>query len=184
MLNEKKLIHACIKEERAAQKQLYDKYAAKLYAVSLRYMRSTDDAKDVLQDAFIKIFGGLQNFRFDCPFELWMKRIVINTSLTAIGKRKINYDIEEFQQEITNYSGNFGLENIRFNELIEMINTLPEGCKVIFNLFAIEGYKHAEIADMLSISEGTSKSQFSRARAILIEKINVEKRKMERIKNE
>jgi RNA polymerase sigma factor (sigma-70 family) len=179
MLDEKKLIHACIKGERAAQKQLYEKYAGKLYAVSLRYMKSSDDANDVLQDSFIKIFGRLETFRFDCPFELWLKRIVINTSLTALGKRKVNYDIDDYQHEVVEISGNLGLENLGYNELMKMIHSLPEGCRMVFNLFAVEGYKHSEIAEMLKISEGTSKSQYSRARSILMEKIELENSKLE-----
>lgn len=179
MYNEKELIQACISGDRAAQKQLYQKFAGKLYAVSLRYMKSKDDADDVLQDAFIKIFGKLNSFRNDCPFEVWLKRIVINTSLTALGRRKKVFDIEDHTHEIYDESGNLGLESIAYDTLIQMINSLPEGCRMVFNLFAIEGYKHSEISELLSISEGTSKSQFSRARSILMEKIEEENSKLE-----
>lgn len=168
MYDENELIQACMRGERLAQKRLYDKFAGKLYAISLRYMKSQDEAGDVLQEAFIKIFHRLDSFRFDCPLEVWMRRIVINTALTAISRRKINYQLEEFE-----YHGadeNLGLENLAYESLMKWINALPDGCRTVFNLYAIEGYKHTEIAEMLGISEGTSKSQFSRARSILMEK--------------
>ncbi len=177
MYNEKELIQACMRGERSAQKQLYEKFAGKLYAVSLRYMKSKEEAADILQDSFIKIFDGLGSFRFDCPLELWLKRIVINTALTALGRRKINYNLEEY--EFLGADENLGLESLDYGALLQMINNLPEGCKTVFNLFAIEGYKHQEIAVMLGISEGTSKSQFSRARGILIKKIEMENSKLE-----
>lgn len=177
MYNEKDLIQACVRGERLAQKQLYEKFAGKLYAVSLRYMKSKDEAADILQDSFIKIYGRLDSFRFDCPLELWLRRIVINTALTALGRRKINYNLEEY--EFLGADENLGLESLGYETLLQMINSLPEGCKTVFNLFAIEGYKHHEIAVLLGISEGTSKSQFSRARSILMEKIEVENSKLE-----
>jgi len=177
MYNEKELIQACVRGERLAQKQLYEKFAGKLYAVSLRYMKSKEEAADILQDSFIKIFDALNSFRFDCPLELWLRRIVINTALTALGRRKINYNLEDF--EFLGADENLGLESLNYETLLRMVNCLPEGCKTVFNLFAIEGYKHQEIAGMLGISEGTSKSQFSRARSILIEKIEMENSKLE-----
>ncbi len=176
MYNESELIQACIRGERKAQKQLYDKFAGKLYAIALRYMKSQEEAGDVLQDAYIKIFNRLDSFRFDCPLEVWMRRIVINTALTALGKRKINYNLEDYEYE--GADENLGLESLGYASLLQWISALPDGCKTVFNLYAIEGYKHAEIAEMLGISEGTSKSQFSRARSILMEKIEFENSKI------
>lgn len=171
MHDEKLLIETCIRGDRNAQKQLYDKFAGSLFAVALRYMKSRPDAEDVLQESFIKIYKNLGSFRFDSPFGIWLRRIVINTSLTALGRRKINYDIDDYPQEHLGASENLGLENLSFDYLLQMIGELPDGSKTIFNLYAIEGYKHAEIAEMLDISEGTSKSQYARARALLKEKI-------------
>lgn len=178
MLDERELIHACIRGERTAQKQLYQKFAGKLFAVSIRYMKSKDEAEDVLQDAFVKIFNKLDSFRFDCPFEVWLKRVVINTALTALNKRKVNYDIDDFSNLTINSSENLGLETLGYEALMAMVNALPEGCRTVFNLFAIEGYKHSEICELLGISEGTSKSQFSRARSLLMEKIEKEQFKL------
>ena len=177
MHNEKELIQACTRGERSAQKQLYEKFAGKLYAVSLRYMKSRDDAADVLQDAYVKIFDALDTFRFDCPLELWLRRIVINTALTALGRRKINFNLENY--EFVGANENLGLDALDYATLLQMVNNLPDGCKTVFNLFAIEGYKHQEIAQMLSISEGTSKSQFSRARSILMKELEMENSKLE-----
>lgn len=177
MSSEKELIQACIRGERVAQKQLYEKFAGKLYAISLRYMKSRDEAADVLQDAFVKIFDGLHTFRFDCPLEMWLRRIAINTALTALGKRKINYDLESY--EFASTEENLGLDALDYASLLQMVNNLPDGCKTVFNLYAIEGFKHQEIALMLGISEGTSKSQFSRARSLLMKEIEMENSKLE-----
>lgn len=170
-MNYDELIQACLRGERSAQKQLYDKFAGKLYAVALRYMKTKEEAEDVLQEAFIKIYKKLGSFRADCPLEVWLKRVVINTSITALNKRKVNYDINDFA---ISDGQNVSLASLGFKDLMQLINALPDGCKTIFNLFAIEGYKHNEIAEMLGISEGTSKSQMARARAILMEKIELE----------
>jgi RNA polymerase sigma-70 factor (ECF subfamily) len=176
MSNDKLVVEACIREERVAQRQLYEQFAGKLYAVSLRYMKSRDEAQDVLQDAFIKIYKNLHSFRFDCPLEAWLKRIVINTALKAIQKRgqMPTMDIVDYQGDLDENPGNMGLENLKMDTLLGLINELPEGCRAVFNLYAIEGYKHHEIAELLNINEGTSKSQFSRARTLLIEKIEKE----------
>lgn len=176
MSNDKLVVEACIREERVAQRQLYEQFAGKLFAVSLRYMKSRDEAQDVLQDAFIKIFKNLNAFRFDCPLEAWLKRIVINTALKAIQKRgqMPSIDIVDYQGELDKSPGNLGLENLQMETLLGLINELPEGCRAIFNLYAIEGFKHQEIAELLNITEGTSKSQFSRARMLLMEKIDKE----------
>ncbi|HLO45852.1 MAG TPA: RNA polymerase sigma factor [Leadbetterella sp.] len=176
MSNDKLVVEACIREERVAQRQLYEQFAGKLYAVSLRYMKSRDEAQDVLQDAFIKIYKNLHSFRFDCPLEAWLKRIVINTALKAIQKRgqMPTMDIVDYQGDLDENTGNMGLENLKMDTLLGLINELPDGCRAVFNLYAIEGYKHHEIAELLNINEGTSKSQFSRARTLLIEKIEKE----------
>jgi RNA polymerase sigma-70 factor (ECF subfamily) len=176
MSNDKLVVEACIREERVAQRQLYEQFAGKLYAVSLRYMKSRDEAQDVLQDAFIKIFKNLHSFRFDCPLEAWLKRIVINTALKAIQKRgqMPTIDIVDYHGEYDESPGNLGLENLKMETLLGLISELPEGCRTVFNLYAIEGFKHQEIAEALNVTEGTSKSQFSRARMLLIEKIEKE----------
>jgi RNA polymerase sigma factor (sigma-70 family) len=174
MLNENQILEACIQENRAAQRQLYEGYAPKLFALAIRYMKNRDDAQDVLQDAFVKIFKNLQNFRNECPLEGWLKRIVVNTALKALQKNKQMHlvDIGDWSEDANVVTTvNLGLENLSMAALNNLIDQLPDGCRTIFNLYAIEGYKHHEIADLLSIAEGTSKSQFSRARQILMDKM-------------
>jgi RNA polymerase sigma factor (sigma-70 family) len=176
MSKDKQLVEACVREERVAQRELYEQFAARLFAMACRYMKDRDEAQDVLQDSFVKIFKNLASFRFDCPLEAWMKRIVINTALKALQKKgqMPSVDIDEYHGGFETYSGNMGLENLKMETLTGMIQELPEGCRMVFNLYAIEGYKHHEIADMLNITDGTSKSQFSRAKSLLVEKIQKE----------
>lgn len=166
MLHEEELIDGCRKGDRASQKTLYDRYCRKMMVVCLRYSKSTAEAEDVLQEGFVKVFQGIKNFRGESKLETWMTRIMVNTSLNA--KRKKLYlfpmvDIEEtnLPEEEASISG------IHFSQLLEMIQSLPQGCQIVFNLFAIEGFSHKEIAEQLNISEGTSKSQFARAKSLL-----------------
>lgn len=175
MIDEKQLVQKCIEQERSAQYKLYERFSGKLYALILRYIKDKDDAKDILQNTFIKIYNNLETFRFDCPLEAWMKRIAINTALKAIQSHKIMEDIDDVTHhyDLENHSQNMALEQLNLETLYACIDSLPEGCKVIFNLYAIEGYKHQEIAAMLGINEGTSKSQYARAKTLLIEKIEI-----------
>jgi len=170
MISESELIEGCRKNDRASQKALYERYCRKMMVVCLRYSRGTQEAEDVLQEAFVKIFQGLKDFRGDSKLETWMTRIVINTSLNA-HRRKLYLmpmvDVEDADLKEESIS----LSGVHHQQLIEMIQALPQGCQVVFNLFAIEGYSHKEIGEMLGISEGTSKSQFSRARSLLKEKL-------------
>ena len=172
MTDERQLVEACIRNERTAQRQLYELFAGKFYAIAVRYMKDEDEAADVMQDAFVKVFKYINTFRFDCPFEAWARRILINTALKALQKNKRRgYQIDA--TEMTNQLGENAIDisGLALSELMELIHELPDGCQTIFNLYAIEGYKHHEIAAMLDISEGTSKSQYSRAKQILQQKL-------------
>ncbi len=165
------LVADCVKGDRAAQRALYQKYAARMMTVCLRYCRCREDAEDVLQDAFVKVFNHINTFRQDSTLAYWIKRIVVNTALNYHRKSVHLYphlDIDEVHSLGTDSTT---LSNYHFKELLQLLQTLPQGCQVIFNLHAIEGYKHREIATMLQISEGTSKSQYARARALLQELI-------------
>jgi RNA polymerase sigma factor (sigma-70 family) len=176
MYRERDLIEACIRQERLAQKQLYEQFSGKMLVTAMRYMRSRADAEDVLQDAFIKVFKHIGSFRFDCPLEAWIRRIVVNTALKQLRSQPdftqqvdSNTVSEEVEQSELTLSG------FQFEQLMAMVNSLPDGCRTVFNLFAIEGYQHNEIAEMLGISEGTSKSQYFRAKNLLQAKILKEK---------
>jgi len=165
------LIEACVKGDRLAQKKLYDTFSRRMYVVCLRYTKSQQEAEDVLQESFIKVFKSLNGYRGDSRLDYWIKRIVINTALNSQRKRLYMYpmvDVEDIKIASDNEKT---MSNLHMEELLAMIQELPSGCQIVFNLFAIEGYGHKEIAEMLGVSEGTSKSQFSRARKLLQEKI-------------
>jgi RNA polymerase sigma-70 factor (ECF subfamily) len=173
MLSERELVEGCRNGERACQKALYDRFCKKMMVVCLRYSKSTMEAEDMLQEGFVRVFQGLKGFRHDAKLETWMTRIMVNTALNHHRKKLYLYpmvDIEDLdlpQHEIS-------LSGVQFSQLIEMVQGLPQGCQVVFNLFAIEGYSHKEIAGTLGISEGTSKSQYARARMLLMNRLRNE----------
>jgi len=170
---EQEIIQSCIKKDAKAQKYLYQKYSSVLLGICIRYSRSLKDAEDILQDGFLKIFINIKNYSGKGSFEGWMKRIIINTSITYYNnnlKFKYHSDITEINEtDISNQ--NFETSEFSQEELLNVINELSDGYRMVFNMFAIEGYKHKEIAKMLGIDINTSKSQFSRARKIVQQKL-------------
>jgi len=173
MLNEQELIEGCRKGSRASQQALYDRYCKKLMVVCLRYSKSIAEAEDILQEGFVKVFQGLDGFRQDAKLETWMTRIMVNTALNHHRKKLYLFPMVDVDKANLP-EDEVGISNLHFAELLAMVQSLPQGCQIVFNLFAIEGYSHKEIADMLSISEGTSKSQYARARVLLQEKLSKE----------
>ena len=172
VLTEEELIKRCIAGEKYCQELLYRKYASKMFGVCLGYVNSHDDAKDVLQDAFVKIFESLKKYTGEGSFEGWIRRIIVNTAIDYYRKAlkdQKNISLDDISVIHTQASV---LDKIQEKELLELIHKLPEGARVIFNLFAIEGYSHDEIAKMLNISLSTSKSQFWRAKGLLQSWIN------------
>jgi len=175
--DEKELINGCQAQDRTAQKRLYEVFGGKMYAISLRYTKNRDDAQDVLQDAFIKVYEHIHSFRGESPLEFWIRSIVVNTALKHLKKQKNMVDLDEvYRTDKDIGTAEQSLAGFQWQQLMEFIRELPAGCQTVFNLFAIEGYKHQEIAEMLEISEGTSKSQFARARTLLQQKLNKEHR--------
>ncbi len=166
MLNENELIEACRKGNRASQKALYDRFCKKMMVVCLRYARSTPEAEDILQEGFVKVFRGLEGFRQDAKLETWMTRIMVNTALNHHRKKLYLFPMVDVD-EIEIPQAEVSLSGIHFTQLLEMVQALPQGCQIVFNLFAMEGYSHKEISEMLSIAEGTSKSQYARAKSLL-----------------
>lgn len=159
------------------QRTLYERFAGRLFVVSKRYCASADDAEDVLQEAFVKIFRGISEFRFECPLEAWLKRIVINTALKHLHRQKPWQGAVDVQDVANHVSqADESLPTLNYQYLLGLIQELPPGCRAVFNLYAIEGYAHTEIAELLGISEGTSKSQFFRARGLLQQKLLSEQR--------
>jgi RNA polymerase sigma factor (sigma-70 family) len=170
MLPEEELITGCQKGSRSHQKALYDRYCRKMMTVCLRYSKAQDEAEDILQEGFVKVFKGITSFRGDSKLETWITRIMVNTALNA--RRRKMYLFPMVDIEDTNLpEEEVSLSGIHFTQLISMIQSLPQGCQLVFNMFAIEGFSHKEIAEQLGISEGTSKSQFSRAKALLQKKL-------------
>lgn len=164
--------------DRKAQKALYDTYSPILFGMALRYASCPSEAEDMLQEAFINIFKNINQFKNLGSFEGWMKRILINAAIGYIRKyKKQNLDNFDDIQETKLKGVSFEDNEFTKEELMKSINDLPSGFRMIFNLYAIEGYKHKEIAEMLEIQVGTSKSQYSRARKTLMKKL-LEMKKM------
>ncbi|MCW3162538.1 RNA polymerase sigma factor [Chryseobacterium oryctis] len=164
---ERELLLECQCNNRNAQRKVYEKMSGKLYSVCRRYLKSEEDIEEVLADAFYKIFTKMNQLQNPDTFEFWAKKIAVNECLQKLRANKELYiSLDEHHFESAEING----DNISFEkDILNLLNFLPEGCRAIFNLFAIEGYPHKEIAVMLSISEGTSKSQLNFARKKLQE---------------
>jgi RNA polymerase sigma-70 factor (ECF subfamily) len=155
-----------------AQKNVFEHYGSFLYRVAYRYVRDRMTAEDLVVDSFLKIFEGAVNFRFDNlrSFEAWIKRIVINESLMLL-RKQANFNLMPESEAIEVPVNDNILDSISSDEIYKLIAELPDGYRTVFNLFAIEGYSHKEIAEQLHINEGTSKSQLNHARKLLQKKI-------------
>ena len=176
MLSENELIEGCRKGNRASQKALYDRYCRKMLVVCLRYSKTTAEAEDILQEGFVKVFNGLTEFRQESKLETWITRVMINTSLNSQRQKLYMLPMVDVEEVSIPQREEVSLSGFHLSELITMVQGLPDGCRIVFNLFAIEGYSHKEIAAMLQISEGTSKSQYNRARSLLRVKLEGEKK--------
>jgi RNA polymerase sigma factor (sigma-70 family) len=165
MFSENELIEGCLKNNRSAQKQLYEKYSRKMFGVCLRYAKSKEEAEDILADAFVQIFVKLSSFKGDGSFEGWIRRIVVNTSITAY-RSNIKYNLNSDISDIYDISAKdeSAIDLLNAQQLKNIIKEMPDGYRMIFNLYAVEGYNHREIGEILGINEGTSKSQYSKAK--------------------
>lgn len=161
------LIRNCLLQDRKSQEILYHTFSKKMYGVCLGYAKDKDEAKDILQEGFIKVFTNLKNYTSKGNFEGWIRRIIVNTAIDHYRKSSnanTSVNIENVPDIQTSCSV---LEAMGAKELLVLIHKLPEGARVIFNLYVVEGYTHKEIAEIMDISEGTSKSQFSRGKQLL-----------------
>jgi len=165
------LIRACLEGDRKSQRVLYDQFSGKFLSICLRYIKDHDLAQDVLVEGFMKIFQNLNTYRHEGSFEGWMKRIMVTQALLTLRKnKKLLMEVDwEDQDHITSPNLVFG--NIEAEELLKLVASLPVGYRTVFNLYAIEGYSHKEISELLGIAENTSKSQLSRARSLLQKQI-------------
>lgn len=164
---ESQLVENCIKGERASQKALYEMYSAKMFSICLKYSKNQMDAEDILQEGFVKLFNNLARFRGEGSFEGWVRRIFVNTAIEHIRRKKLNTSVGEGMENLIADKHHNALDNLYEKDIIKTSQTLSDGYRTVFNLYAIDGYSHKEIASKLGITESTSKSQFSRAKAIL-----------------
>ncbi len=167
----KKIIKECAAGNTKAQGALFKKYAKVLYAVCLRYTKDQTAAEDVLHEGFIKIFMNISSYKGKGSFEGWMRRIMINTALERYRKNFQMYPVSEVSENDIGIKANTIVSDISAKDLLELIKQLPDAYKLVFNLYAIDGYSHKEISEKLNISIGTSKSNLSRARKILQTKV-------------
>lgn len=166
------LIEKCLKKDRKAQYEFYEKHAPRLYGVCLRYSKTTIDAEDILQEGFIKIFRYLGNYRGEGSFEGWLRRIMVTTAMNYYKKKNLmNREVEPESIRIPLYSDHEIVSEMSHKELLSFIHDLPHGYRTVFNLNTIEGYSHKEIGEIMQISVNTSKSQLSRAKSSLRKRI-------------
>ena len=168
--NEKELIALALDNNRAAQQKIYNQFAPKMLGVCRQYSKDLQLAEDIMITAFMKVFVNLNKFEFNGSFEGWIRRIMVNESISYLRvHKKVQFVDDEtfFEERFNNIESQFSVQDIQ-----HLIDHLPDGYRMVFNLYAIEGYKHHEIAALLNINEGTSKSQLSHARKILQNQIN------------
>ncbi len=165
-MSDEQLVEGILRKEAKAQRQLYERFAKRMFGVCLRYSARTEEAEDLLQEGFIRVFQSLNQYRGTGSLEGWIRRIIVRTALEYLRSRKMVWTGLETVEELSEEPP--VLDRIGTSELIRQIQDLPPGYRIIFNLHAIEGYNHREIAEMLQISEGTSKSQYARARKQLM----------------
>jgi len=173
MMDEQNIIEGCLRHNRKAQKMLWEKYSAYLLGICLRYATDRPEAEDILQDAMLKIYFNMGDYSGIGSFKGWLRKVTVNCAITHYHKNlkhKHHVDIDDF---VSVEIGDKGFEEDLYSseELYIVLNELPPGYRMVFNMYTIEGYKHREIADMLNIDVNTSKSQYSRARAILRKKL-------------
>lgn len=166
------LIQRCLDNDRQAQEQLYRAHAAKLYLIALQYAADRDEAKDILQEAFIKIFNALHQYNRKGPLGGWMRRIVTNTAIDHLRKNSRFRQVETTEQLPDIEEEETPVFHLSMDAMLQLVKRLPEQARVIFNLYVLDNLNHRQIAERLSISEGTSKSQYSRARGLLRKWIN------------
>lgn len=174
ILNEDQLINGCKSRDSIAQRSLFERYAGRMLGVCERYARNHADAEDILQDAFIKVFEKIDQFKGEGSFEGWIRKIVVNTALKKYTLSRYSKEVGEEEmakKEETQEEDPTAYQHLSEKDILKLIHQLPDGYRVIFNLYVIEGYRHEEIAEMLGIQSGTSRSQLAKARLMLQKQI-------------
>lgn len=179
IFSESDLIEGCLRSDRKMQQQLYQQFAPKMYGICLRYAGNVQEAEDILQEGFIKIFNKISSYRGEGSFEGWIRRIFVNTAIEHFRKKTYLQPITEIEENTI--EGNYlsVLDSLAEKDIIQLVQQLSPGYRTVFNMYVVEGYTHKQIAEALDISEGTSKSQLSRAKSILQDLVKsfIEKRK-------
>jgi RNA polymerase sigma factor (sigma-70 family) len=166
-LTERELIEGCLKKNSKSQRRLFELYAGKMMTVCRRYANDQTEAEDILQEAFIRVFSNIAQYRFEGSLEGWIRRIVIHTALRILQKKKIRFAEINDDLDIEQSMNADGISALSAEELLKLISALPEGYRIVFNLYVLEGYDHNEIAAILDINAATSRSQLSKARKVL-----------------
>ena len=164
---ESDLIQGCINKDRTMQRLLYDTYAPKMYGVCLRYAGNENDANDIMQEGFIKVYKNIGKFRSEGSFEGWIRRIFVNTAIEHYRKKVKLYNVTEAQENTIEDKELSALDSLAAKDILKIVDELSPGYKAVFNMHVVEGYSHKEIANILGITEGTSKSQLARAKGVL-----------------
>jgi RNA polymerase sigma factor (sigma-70 family) len=166
-ITESDLINGCIEGNRRMQEELYNRFSGRMYAVCLRYAGNGEEAQDILQDGFIKVYKKLDSFRGEGSFEGWVRRIFVNTAIEHFRRKKYLSPVTEKEENTIEGKYTSVLDEMAAKDIMALVQELSPGYRTVFNMYVVEGYSHKEIATMLGISEGTSKSQLSRAKVIL-----------------
>lgn len=167
IFSESDLIDGCMRGDRKMQHELYQRFAPKMYGVCLRYASNAEEAEDILQEGFIKVFNKMSSFRGEGSFEGWIRRIFVNTAIEHFRKKTYLQPITETEENTVEGKYLSVLDTLAEKDIIQLVQQLSPGYRTVFNMYVIEGYTHRQIAEILGISEGTSKSQLSRAKQIL-----------------
>lgn len=171
-MTEQDLIIGCAKEDKVCQRELYKKYAGKMMVVCMRYSNNRMEAEDILQDGFMKIFDSIGKFKQEGSLEGWIRRIIVNVALNKIRvNNKMHFEEISSKSEIIVNDDSSVVEKLSEQDLLNIINKLPNGYKYVFNMYAIEGYTHKEIAESLGIEEASSRSQYSKAKKYLQQQV-------------
>ncbi|MBL7724272.1 MAG: RNA polymerase sigma factor [Chitinophagaceae bacterium] len=167
------LINGCMEGDRRMQEELYRRFSPRMYAVCLRYAGNAEEAEDILQEGFIKVFKKLDSFRSEGSFEGWVRRIFVNTAIEHFRRKRYLMPVTEKEENTIEGKFTSVLDELGAKDIMALVQELSPGYRTVFNMYVVEGYTHKEIADMLGISEGTSKSQLSRAKVILQDMVRI-----------
>ena len=167
-MDEKQLIKGCINNDRKAQKALYDKYSKRMMAVCLRYVKDTEDARDLLQEGFVKLFMNIHTYIGDGLLDGWVRKIFVNCALERLRHQDVLRNADDIDETVyADIPDESSVSQLYADEIMACVQSLPDGFRTVFNMFAIEGYSHKEISEKLNITESTSRSQYLRARKML-----------------